>query len=82
MLENEPEVQNLEIRKNSPFSENGNGQELDSIYFDCYLLFTEDLFSVDFQFNKRMNISAQNNVFIYDKSNRLVGLKFGRTRLN
>lgn len=77
MLENKVEVQNLEIRKISPFSE--NGQQLDSVYFDCDLLFTKDLFSEDFKFNKGMNVSAQNNVFIYDKSNRLVGLKFGRT---
>lgn len=77
MLENRVEVQNLEIRKISPFSE--NGQELDSVYFDCELLFIGDLFSEDFKFNKGMNVSAQNNVFIYDKSNRLVGLKFGRT---
>lgn len=77
MLENKVEVQNLEIKKISPFSE--NGQELDSVYFDCELFFTNDLFSEDFKFNKGMNVSAQNNVFIYDKSNRLVGLKFGRT---
>lgn len=77
MLENKVEVQNLEIKKISPFSE--NGQELDSVYFDCNLLFTDDLFSEDFKFNKGMNVSAQNNVFIYDKANRLVGLKFGRT---
>ncbi|WP_129038412.1 hypothetical protein [Chryseobacterium sp. CH21] len=79
MLENKVEVQSLEISKISPFSENGH--ELDSIYFDCDLLFTDDLFSEDFKFNKGMNISAQNNVFIYNKSNRLVGLKFGRTIL-
>lgn len=77
MLENKVEVQNLEIKKISSFSE--NGQELDSVYFDCDLLFTDDLFSDDFKFNKGMKVSAQNNVFIYDKSNRLVGLKFGRT---
>jgi hypothetical protein len=79
MLENKVEVQNFEIKKISPFSE--NGQELDSVYFDCDLLFTEDLFSEDFKFNKGMNVSAQNNVFIYNKSDRLVGLKFGRTKL-
>lgn len=79
MLENKVEVQNLEIKKISLFSE--NGQELDSVYFDCDLLFTKDLFSEDFKFNKGMNVSAQNNVFIYDTSNRLVGLKFGRTKL-
>lgn len=79
MLENKVEVQNLEIKKISPFSE--NGQELDSVYFDCDLLFIDDLFSEDFKFNKGMNISAQNNVFIYDKSNKLKALKFGRTRL-
>lgn len=79
MLENKVEVQNLEIKKISPFSENGH--ELDSIYFDCDLLFTDDLFSEDFKFNKGMNVSAQNSVFIYDKSNRLVGLKFGKTKL-
>ena len=77
MLENKIEVQNLEIRKISPFSE--NGQKLDSIYFDCDLLFTDDLFSDDFKFNKGMNMSVQNNVFIYNKSNRLIALKFGRT---
>jgi hypothetical protein len=77
MLENKVEVQNLEIKKISPFSE--NGQELDSVYFDCNLLFTDDLFSEDFKFNRGMNVSAQNNVFIYNKSDRLVGLKFGRT---
>lgn len=77
MFENKVEVQNLEIKKISPFSE--NDQELDSVYFDCDLLFTNDLFSDDFKFNKGMNVSAQNNVFIYDKSNRLVSLKFGRT---
>jgi hypothetical protein len=79
MLENKVEVQNLEIKKISPFSENGH--ELDSVYFDCDLLFTDDLFSDDFKFNRGMNVSAQNNVFIYDKSSRLVGLKFGRTKL-
>ncbi|MFP3596048.1 hypothetical protein [Chryseobacterium sp. SIMBA_029] len=78
MLENKVEVQNLEIRKIFPFSE--NGQELDRVYFDCELLFTDDLFSEGFKFNKGMNVSAQNNLFIYDKSNKLVGLKFGRTR--
>ncbi|MGN7756436.1 hypothetical protein ACTJIV_03100 [Chryseobacterium sp. 22532] len=77
MLENKVEVQNLEIKKISPFSE--NGQELDSVYFDCDLLFTEDLFSEDFKFNKGMNVSAQNNLFIYDKRNRLIALKFGKT---
>ncbi|WP_431611705.1 hypothetical protein [Chryseobacterium sp. 'Rf worker isolate 10'] len=77
MLENKVEVQNLEIKKISSFSENGH--ELDSIYFDCDLLFTNDLFSEDFKFNKGMNVSSQNNVFIYNKSNKLVGLKFGRT---
>ncbi|REC80146.1 hypothetical protein DRF60_00040 [Chryseobacterium elymi] len=35
MLENKVEAQNLEIRKISPFSE--NGQELYSVYFDCEL---------------------------------------------
>lgn len=79
MLESKVEVQNLEIKKISPFSE--NGQELDSVYFDCELLFTDDLFSDDFKFNRGMNVSAQNNVFIYNKSNRLKALKFGRTRL-
>lgn len=77
MLENKVEVQNLEIRKISPFSQ--SGQELDSVFFDCDLLFIDDLFSEDFKFNKGMNVSAQNNVFIYDKSNRLLALKFGRT---
>ncbi|MCW3162129.1 hypothetical protein [Chryseobacterium oryctis] len=77
MLENKVEVQNLEIKKITPFSE--NGQELDSVYFDCDLLFIDDLFTEDFKFNKGMNVSAQNNVFIYDKVNRLVALKFGRT---
>lgn len=77
MLENKVEIQNLEIKKISHFSE--NGQELDSVYFDCGLLFTEGLFSEDFKFNKGMSVSAQNNVFIYNKSNRLAGLKFGRT---
>ncbi|REC80141.1 hypothetical protein DRF60_00010 [Chryseobacterium elymi] len=79
MLENKVEVQNLEIKKISPFSENGH--ELDSIYFDCGLLFTDDLFSEDFKFNKGMKVSAQNNVFIYNKSNILLGLKFGKTKL-
>ncbi|KMQ68192.1 hypothetical protein ACM39_10110 [Chryseobacterium sp. FH2] len=78
MLENKVEVQNLEIIKIPPFSE--NGQELDSVYFDCELLFINDLFLEDFKFNKGMNVSAQNNVFIYDKANRLVALKFGRTK--
>lgn len=79
MLESKVEVQNLEIKKISPFSE--NGQELDSVYFDCELLFTDDLFSDEFKFNRGMNVSVQNNVFIYDKLNRLKALKFGRTRL-
>lgn len=79
MLENKIEVQNLEIKKISPFSE--NQQKMDSVYFDCELLFIEDLFSEDFKFNKGMTVSAQNSVFIYDKSNRLVGLKFGKTKL-
>jgi len=79
MLEDKVEVQNLEIRKISPFFE--NGQELDSVYFDCELLFMGDLFSDDFKFNKGMKVSAQNSVFVYDKSKRLIALKFGRTRL-
>ncbi|AZA49218.1 hypothetical protein EG346_13985 [Chryseobacterium carnipullorum] len=79
MLENKVEVQNLKISKISPFSE--NGQELDSVCFYFDLLFTEALFSEDFKFNKGMNVSAQNNLFIYNKSNRLVGLKLGRTIL-
>ncbi|ROH92372.1 hypothetical protein EGI15_09005 [Chryseobacterium cucumeris] len=58
------EVQNLEIRKIYPFSQ--SGQELDSVYFDCRLLFIDDLFSDYFKFNK---------------ANRLIGLKFGRIRL-
>ena len=76
MLENKVEVQNLEIKKISPFFE--NGQELDSVYFDCDLLFAEDLFSDDFKFDKGMNLSTQNNVFIYDKSNKIRRLKFGK----
>jgi hypothetical protein len=55
--------------------------KLDSIYFDCDLLFTDDLFLEDFKFNKGRNVSAQNNVFIYNKSKRLIGLKFGKTKL-
>ncbi|MEN4759325.1 hypothetical protein ABEG63_03215 [Chryseobacterium sp. C39-AII1] len=77
MLENKVEVQNLDIKKISPFSE--NGQELDSVYFDCDLLFTNDLFSDDFKFDKGMNLSTHNNVFIYDKSDEIIGLKFGKT---
>ncbi|WP_343660184.1 hypothetical protein [Chryseobacterium sp.] len=77
ILENKVEIQNLEIRKISPFSQ--SGQELDSVFFDCDLLFIDDLFSEDFKFNKGMNVSVQNNVFIYNKTNRLIGLKFGRT---
>lgn len=79
MLENKVEVQNLEIKKISPFSE--NGQELVSVYFDCDLLFIDDLFSEDFKFNKEMRVSTENNVFIYDKLNRLVMLKFGKTNM-
>jgi len=40
-----------------------------------------DLFSDDFKFNKGMDVSAQNNLIIYDKANRLIDLKFGRIRL-
>lgn len=79
MLENKAEVKELNIKQIVSFSE--NRQEYDSIYFDCKLHFTDDLFSDDFKFDKGMRISAKNNVFIYDKSNRLIKLKFGEASL-
>ncbi|ALR31792.1 hypothetical protein ATE47_15295 [Chryseobacterium sp. IHB B 17019] len=79
MLENKVEIQNLEIKKVSSFSE--NEQKMDSVYFDCELSFTDDLFSDDFKFNKGVRVSAENNVFIYDKSKRLVMLKFGKANM-
>lgn len=80
MLENKVEVQNLEIKQIVPFSD--NGKQFDSIYFDYKLLFTDDLFTDDFKFDRGMEISVENNVFVYDMSNRLVKLKFGRTESN
>lgn len=50
IFENKVEVQNLAISKISPFSD--NGQEFDSVYFDCNVLLIDDLFSDDFKFNK------------------------------
>ena len=80
MLERKVVVQNLEITKINTFTK--DALELDSVYFDCNLLLTDHLFSDDFKFNKGMSVSAHNNVFVYDKSKRLVALKFGRTSLN
>ncbi len=81
MLENKVEIKNLYIERTSPFIV--NGKKYDSIYFNCEVLFIEDLFSTDLKFDKGMRISAEHNVFIYDNSSipQLVKLKFGNTRL-
>lgn len=80
MLENKVEVQNLVITKASSFLE--NGQEFDSIYFDCELYFIDDLFADNFKFTKGMRVDSHNNAFLYDKSLRLIGLKFGKTNVS
>ena len=82
MFENKVEVENLEIKRIIAFSK--DQKNFDSVYFDCKLLFIDDLFSNSFKFNKGMEISVENNIFIYDKSSytpQLIKLEFGNVKV-